>query len=441
MKPYLVGPAALFAWLFVCLTITSAPAEAQTEGVRAAVDAWVRMWNTFDAREVDRLFMPDVTYFSSEREGRLEGIETIKEHYQGFGFVDGGSYPLTKLWLEDVRVQDHGSTATVSGVWFFQRTDGRLQKGPVTIVYVVSDGEPKIAHMNFANWEPTDLPDGFQAISLLGETLTSGAPSPATLAKLQSAKQAYERDPDNVDNIVWYGRRMGYTGDYRQAIAIFSEGVDSHPGEPRFYLHRGHRLISIREYEAAVRDFEEALSLVQGRDDIVEQDGIPNAMNKPVSSLHSNIRYHLGLAYYLLGRLDEAANIYQAEVDVAANDDTLAAATHWYYMTLRLLGREDDARRLLEPINSDMEVIEAQIYLDLCLLYNGEMSVEDIVGGGVADGQVGAGTLYGIANWYAYNGNLEKAEEHLRQIVAGDGWSSFGFIAAEADLARGSLSR
>ena len=151
MKPYLVGPAALFAWLFVCLTITSAPAEAQTEGVRAAVDAWVRMWNTFDAREVDRLFMPDVTYFSSEREGRLEGIETIKEHYQGFGFVDGGSYPLTKLWLEDVRVQDHGSTATVSGIWFFQRTDGRLQKGPVTIVYVVSDGEPKIAHMNFAN--------------------------------------------------------------------------------------------------------------------------------------------------------------------------------------------------------------------------------------------------------------------------------------------------
>ena len=81
-----------------------------------------------------------------------------------------------------------------------------------------------------------------------------------------------------------------------------------------------------------------------------------------------------------------------------------------------------------------MEVIEAQSYLDLCLLYKGEMSVEDMAGGG-------AGTLYGIANWYAYNGNQEKAAEYLRQIVAGVGWSSFGYIAAEADLARDGLNR
>ena len=436
MKPYSAKTVVLFAWLFANLALASAPAQAQTEGVRSAVAAWVRMWNSFDARDVDRLFMPDVTYFSSEREGRLEGIETIKKHYQGFGFVDGGSHPMTKLWLEDIRIQDHGSTATVTGVWFFQRTDGRLQKGPVTIVYVVSNGEPMIAHMNFANWESSKLPDGFQAISLLGETLTSGAPSPATLAKLQSAKQTYEGDSSSIDNIVWYGRRMGYTGDYRKAIAIFSEGIEKHPAEPRFYRHRGHRLISIREYDAAARDLEKALSLVEGKDDVVEQDGIPNAMNKPISTLHSNIRYHLGLAYYLSGRLDEASSIYKAEVDVAANDDMLAAATHWYYMTLRLLGREDDARRVLEPINSDMEVIEAQSYLNLCLLYKGTMGVEDIVSGGHAGDQIGAGTLYGIANWYAYNGNQEKAGEYLRRIVAGDAWSSFGYIAAEADLAR-----
>ena len=290
--------------------------------------------------------------------------------------------------------------------------------------------------MNFSNYEPLQLPDGFQAISLLGEPLTSGTPSPATLANLKRAEQTYQSDPGNIDNIVWYGRRMAYTGDYREAIRIFSEGIEKHPDEPRFYRHRGHRLISIREYEAAVRDFEKALSLVEGKDDIVEQDGIPNAMNRPISSLHSNIRYHLGLAYYLSGQLDQALNIYQADVAAADNDDQLAAATHWLYMTLRLLGREDEAQQVLEPISSEMDVIEAQGYLNLCLFYKGAMGIEEILGGDDPSNQIGAGMLYGIANWYAYNGDQEKAEEYLRQIVAGNGWSSFGYIAAEADLAK-----
>jgi tetratricopeptide (TPR) repeat protein len=436
MNQHTAKTTVLVTLLFV--SIVSAPALADTVSVQAALDAWVRMWNTFDYREVDRLFLQSdaVTYFSSEREGRIEGIEAVREHYKGFGFVSGGSHPLTKLWLEDVRIQDHGSTATVTGIWYFQRTDGRLQKGPVSIFYVTEDSEHKIAHMNFSNYEPSQLPDGFQAISLLGEPLTSGTPSPTTLANLKRAEQTYQGDPGNIDNIVWYGRRMAYTGDYREAIRIFSEGIEKHPDEPRFYRHRGHRLISIREYEAAVRDFEKALSLVEGKDDIVEQDGIPNAMNRPISSLHSNIRYHLGLAYYLSGQLDQALNIYQADVAAADNDDQLAAATHWLYMTLRLLGREDEAQQVLEPISSEMDVIETQGYLNLCLFYKGAMGIEEILGGDDPSNQIGAGMLYGIANWYAYNGDQEKAEEYLRQIVAGNGWSSFGYIAAEADLAK-----
>ena len=50
----------------------------------------------------------------------------------------------------------------------------------------------------------------------------------------------------DVDNIIWYGRRTAYLGDYREAIRIFSEGIEKHSKDARMYRHRGHRYISIR---------------------------------------------------------------------------------------------------------------------------------------------------------------------------------------------------
>ena len=60
-----------------------------------------------------------------------------------------------------------------------------------------------------------DAPDGAQAVSLFGEPLTMPAPRQALLDNLAEAKANYDADPMNVVNIIWYGRRMAYTGDYR----------------------------------------------------------------------------------------------------------------------------------------------------------------------------------------------------------------------------------
>ena len=51
-----------------------------------------------------------------------------------------------------------------------------------------------------------------------------------------------------------------------------------------------------------------------------------------------------------------------------------------------------------------------------------------------------AGTLsgvslgYGVGNYFLYNGDRDKAMTIFRKIVAGNQWSSFGYIAAEAEL-------
>jgi hypothetical protein len=49
----------------------------------------------------------------------------------------------------------------------------------------------------------------------------------------------------------------------------------------------------------------------------------------------------------------------------------------------------------------------------------------------------GAAVGYGVGNWYLYGGEPESARRTFQQIVdARDQWAAFGYIAAEAELAR-----
>lgn len=278
------------------------------------------------------------------------------------------------------------------------------------------------------------LPD-VQAISLLGEELRSGAPSERLLENLATARANYENDPDDTDNIIWLGRRIAYTGDYRGAIEVFSEGIEKHPTDARMYRHRGHRYISVREFHRAIRDFERAAVLIAQTEDAVEPDGAPNPAGIPVSTLHSNIWYHLGLAHYLKGDLDLALQVYEMYRPAIPNDDMLVAFTHWHYMSLRLQGRDDEARAILEPIHEDMNVIESMPYHQLCLLYKGENETGTVLGSNITAAG-GDSAMYGIANWHYYSGRHDDARAGFEEIIEKSGWASFGRIAAESDLSR-----
>jgi len=121
------------------------------------VGAWVESWNTYDLDQVDRLFLRDdrVSYFSSEKEGAIRGMEAVREHHRDFGFVPGGKQQPNRLWVEDLRASAFDGAAVVTGFWFFQRPDGSVQRGPVTFVYVARGEEYRLAHLHFANY-----PDG-----------------------------------------------------------------------------------------------------------------------------------------------------------------------------------------------------------------------------------------------------------------------------------------
>jgi ketosteroid isomerase-like protein len=128
--------------------------EKMSKQLQRTLDAWVQFWNTYDLDQVERLFVPDdsVTYFSSEFDGLIHGIEAMRQHHLRFGFVSGGKTTGNRLWLTDVVTQWHGEVATVCAAWHFQRAGANTsQHGPVTFVFVPHTNEYRIAHGHFAN--------------------------------------------------------------------------------------------------------------------------------------------------------------------------------------------------------------------------------------------------------------------------------------------------
>lgn len=260
-------------------------------------------------------------------------------------------------------------------------------------------------------------------------------------AKLLDARKVVDHETGtkkqpSADSLIWFGRRTAYLGHYKDAIKIFSRGTEDYPEDPRFYRHRGHRLITLRCFDDAIVDFRKAVKLIKGKPDEIEPDGMPNARNIPTSTLQSNIWYHLGLAQYLKGDFGGALKSYREGEKVSTNPDMLVANTHWLYMTLRRMGRDKDAKAAIDKIKSDVEVIENGDYLKLIRLYQGTIKAEDLLKeiSGPANSLGNASVGYGLGNWYLYNKQKDEAEKIFRQIVMGNQWASFGFVAAENEL-------
>lgn len=283
------------------------------------------------------------------------------------------------------------------------------------------------------------LPEGAEAWSLFGDPLF---PSPASAetrarqeAQLAEARAAYEKAPGSVEALIWVGRRLAYLGRFREAIDTYSRGLATHSEDARLYRHRGHRYISTRRFDLAVADLERAARLVEGKPDEVEPDGQPNARNIPTSTLQFNIWYHLGLAHYLQGDFAKALAAYRRCLAVSGNPDAQVATRHWLYMTLRRLGRPDEAAQVLTPVSASMDIIENQTYHQLLLMYRGDVAPGELLARAEA-GLDRATAGYGVGNWYLYGGEPGKAVEVFRQVLGVGQWASFGAIAAEADLHR-----
>ncbi len=255
-------------------------------------------------------------------------------------------------------------------------------------------------------------------------------------ADLAQAQKAFAANPSNPETLIWVGRRLGYLWRYNEGIAMFTKGIELHPDNAKFYRHRGHRYLSVRQFAKAQADLEKAAELIRGQKDEIEPDGAPNPAGKPSSTLQFNIWYHLGLAYYLQGNYPKAYDAFVECMKVSNNDDSVAATSDWMWMTLMRMNRKAEAAKLLERIGPRMDILENGSYHRRLLMYKGLDKPEALLDTAKADDTTIATQGYGVGNYYYVTGDMAKAREVFQKVTAGGGWNAFGYIAAEADLHR-----
>jgi len=288
---------------------------------------------------------------------------------------------------------------------------------------------------------PNELPEGVEAFSLHGEALRPPEVAPERLAVLEAnlgkARARHEELGDDEMAAIWHGRRLGYLGRYREAVAIYDAAIGEHPTSFRLLRHRGHRALSLREFELAVADLGAASLLSRKVPDQYEEDGAPNRYGIPRSTTHSNIEYHLGLAHYLLGQYEEALEVYErCQFFSRVNDDMLVATLYWNVLTLWKLGRETQANELLEEVSVEMDILENDGYHRLLLLFKGQLEEADLVSEGAEADIVGATVGYGLGAWHAHHGRESEARAVFESVLADTPWAAFGHIAAEVELTR-----
>ena len=261
-----------------------------------------------------------------------------------------------------------------------------------------------------------------------------GSETRGDVTPLARATADYLQDPDSADAAVWLGRRYAYLGRYRDAIDTFTRGLARHPNDARLLRHRGHRYITTRQLDKAAADLQRAAELVKGRKDEPEPGSDPT--RPATTTLQYSVEYHLGLAHYLKGDFAAAEKAYRRCLERArGSDENLVGVGDWLYMTLRRLGRHDEAARLLAPIRADMKAGESRVYLNRLLMYKGDYSPDDLLRAG-GDSLARATYGYAVGSWHLVNGRPAEARAAFEQVLAGEQWAAFGFIAAEAELAR-----
>ena len=277
------------------------------------------------------------------------------------------------------------------------------------------------------NINPTQT---IETITLLGDTLRSTEIEKGkSFDQFKSAQITYFDNQNDAEALIWYGRRTAYMGYYKEAIKLFTLGIKNHPNDARFYRHRGHRYISTRQYDNAISDFEKAVQLINGKTDQIEPDGLPNAKNIPLSTLHGNIWYHLGLAYYLKNDMNNALTAFNNRSVTHKYDDNIVSGGHWLYMIYRRLNKIEESIAVVNEVYQNMDIIENMSYHQSCLFYKGVLKESELVIDEVA--------LYSLANWYVYEKNdTLKAKTYYQKLLSTGNPYSFAYIAGEADWVR-----
>jgi tetratricopeptide (TPR) repeat protein len=237
--------------------------------------------------------------------------------------------------------------------------------------------------------------------------------SQADTGAVARAESALVADPRNVEKIIALGVAQSGVREFREAIKTFSRGLALYPNNALLYRWRGHRYLSLRQFDSAMADFTHGLQL---------------------DSTLYGIWYHMGVLRFARGDFAGAADAFARAQPRAPDAGELAGATDWLWMSLMRAGRTADAAAMLARHPDSLATTNA--YARRLKLYRGEIGPNDVfTPADTSDVQV-ATLSYGLGNWYLLRGDTTRAKEMFERAIKSGGWPAFGFIVSEKELDR-----
>ena len=237
----------------------------------------------------------------------------------------------------------------------------------------------------------------------------------ADTGPIARAKAALDADPRNVQRVIALGVSQSGARQFREAIETFSRGLAIAPNEPMLYRWRGHRYLSVREFDKAIADLTHGYQL---------------------DSTNYGILYHLGVLRYLTGDFNGAVALFTMAQSRAPDGGELAGSTDWLWMSLSRAGRAAEAKAMLAQRPDTLPTTPGYAYVSRLKLFRGELAPDALVSpSDTADVQV-ATLNYGLGTWYLVHGDTVKATAAFERSVRSGGWPGFGFMASEVELQR-----
>jgi tetratricopeptide (TPR) repeat protein len=230
---------------------------------------------------------------------------------------------------------------------------------------------------------------------------------------VKSARAALDADAKNIARIIDLGIAQSGARQFREAIDTFTRGLEIEPNNALLLRWRGHRHLSVREFDRAFAD------LTRGG---------------AIDSSIYGIWYHLGVLQYLRGEFAEAAASFAKAQPIAPDAGELAGSTDWLWMSLSRAGRGAEAKAMLDRRPDSKPVTNA--YTRRLQLYRGEISPEAVVTPADTDDVQVATLAYGLGNWYLVQGDKAQARRWFERSIQSGGWPAFGFIVSEVELQR-----
>ena len=227
------------------------------------------------------------------------------------------------------------------------------------------------------------------------------------------AERALAADPRNVQRFIDLGVAQAGARQMREAVRTFTRALAVAPNDPMLLRWRGHRHLSVREFDRAMADLTRGYGL---------------------DSTNYGILYHLGVLRFVRGDFNAAADAFARAPPRAPDAGELAGATDWLWMSLQRAGRAAEADAMLARHPDSLATTVA--YAKRLRLYRGEIGPDALFTPSDTSDIDVATLAYGLGDWYMVKGDTARARAQFERSVKSGGWPAFGFIASEAELAR-----